>query len=142
MKAYADTSFLVSLYSPDGNSAAAVETMRSAKGERYLTVWGELEMVNALELRVFRKELSAPQAAASMKGFAEDLASGIFQLRPLSDRVFERAHQLSRQTTARLGTRTADLVHVAAALELDADYLYSFDRQQRKLAQAVRLKLN
>jgi predicted nucleic acid-binding protein len=56
--------------------------------------------------------------------------------------VFERARLLSRQTTAKLGTRTADLLHVAAALELGADYLYSFDLQQRKLAQTVRLKLN
>jgi hypothetical protein len=33
-------------------------------------------------------------------------------------------------------------LHVAAALELGVDFLYSFDQQQRKLAQAVRLKLN
>ena len=56
--------------------------------------------------------------------------------------MFERARQLSQETTAKLGTRTADLLHVAAALELGADFLYSFDQQQRKLAQAVRLKLN
>ena len=40
------------------------------------------------------------------------------------------------------GTRTSDLLHVAAALELGVDCLYTFDKQQRKLAQAVRLKLN
>jgi hypothetical protein len=40
------------------------------------------------------------------------------------------------------GTRTADLLHVAAALELGVDWLYSFDLQQRKLAQTLRLKLN
>jgi hypothetical protein len=32
-------------------------------------------------------------------------------------------------------------LHVAAALDLAADYLYSFDRQQRKLAEVVRLKV-
>jgi hypothetical protein len=31
---------------------------------------------------------------------------------------------------------------VAAALELGVDVLYSFDKQQRKLARAVRLKIN
>jgi hypothetical protein len=31
---------------------------------------------------------------------------------------------------------------VAAALELGVDCLYSFDQQQRKLAQTVHLKLN
>jgi len=49
---------------------------------------------------------------------------------------------LSRQTTARLGTRTADLLHVATALELSADCLYTFDQQQRKLARTLHLKLN
>lgn len=142
MKTYVDTSFLVSLYSPDANSSAAAHTMRTSRGDRYLTVFGELEVVNALERRIFRKELSASQVQASLKDFEKDMRDGVLQLRPLSDQVFERARQLSRQTTARLGTRTADLLHVAAAVELGVDCLYSFDQQQRKLAQAVRLKVN
>jgi predicted nucleic acid-binding protein len=139
---YADTSFLISLYSLDANSAAAAQTMRVSTGERYVTVLGELEVVNALQLRVFRKELSASQVQSSLHDFERDMRDGVFLLRPLAEQVFERAHQLARQTTARLGTRTADLLHVASALELHADYLYSFDQQQRKLAKAVKMKLN
>ena len=116
--------------------------MVSSQGEHYISVFGELEIINALELRVFRRELTALQAQSSLKDFEQDLHDGVLLLRPLSEQVFERARQLSRQTTAKLGTRTADLLHVAVALELDADYLYSFDQQQRKLAQVVRLKLN
>ena len=142
MKIYADTSFLISLYSPDANSVAAAGAMRSSTGNHYITVFGELEVVNAIGLRVFRKELSSSQAQSSLKDFESDVHNGVFQLQPLSDQVFERARQLSRQTTARLGTGTADLLHVAAALELGMDCLFTFDLQQRKLAQAVRLKLN
>jgi predicted nucleic acid-binding protein len=116
--------------------------MRSSRGDHYITVYGELEVVNALELRIFRKELSASHAQLSLKDFERDLGEGVMQLRPLSDPILERARQLSRQTTARLGTRTADLLHVAAAVVLGADCLYTFDQQQRKLAQAVRLKTN
>lgn len=116
--------------------------MKSSKGDHYITVFGELEVANAMELRVFRKDLSASQAKSSLKDFERDLRDGVLLLRPISDQVFARARQLSQQTTARLGTRTADLLHVAAALDLGVDYLYSFDQQQRKLAQAVRLKLN
>jgi predicted nucleic acid-binding protein len=79
---------------------------------------------------------------SALANFERDMRDGILQLRGLTDLVFERARQLSRQTTAKLGTRTADLLHVAAALELGADYLYSFDQQQRKLAQTLHLKLN
>jgi predicted nucleic acid-binding protein len=142
LKIYADTSFLVSLYSPDANSGAAARTMQVSKGDHFVTTLGELEVVNALGLRVFRKEVSATQARSSLNDFEKDLCAGIFQLRPLLDQVFERARQLSRQTTPKLGTRTVDLLHVATALELAADYLYSFDQQQRKLAHTVRLKLN
>jgi predicted nucleic acid-binding protein len=116
--------------------------MQSSKGELFITVLGELEMANALELRIFRKELSSAQARASLKDFERDVRDSVFQIRPLSDQVFERASQLSRQTTARLGTRTADLLHVAAAIELGVDCLYTFDRHQRKLAQAITLGLN
>ncbi|HEY5177959.1 MAG TPA: type II toxin-antitoxin system VapC family toxin [Terriglobales bacterium] len=139
---YLDTSFLVSLYSSDVNFDTAVRVMQASKGDRLITPLGELEVVNALGLRVFRKEVSAAQAQASLDDFEKDLRDGILQLRPLPEQVFERARQLSRQTTARLGTRTADLLHVAAALELGVDWLYSFDKQQRKLARAVRLKIN
>jgi len=142
LRTYVDTSFLVSLYSPDVNSSAAARVMKTSSGDRFLTTFGELELNNALELRVFRKEVSAAQARSSRKDFEQDLRNTVFQMRPLSDQVFERAHQLVRETTAQFGTRTADLLHVAAALELKADRLFSFDQQLRKLAQEVGIKLN
>jgi len=142
LKIYADSSFLVSLYSADSNWAAAARTMEISSGECFVTTLGELEVVNAFGLRVFRKEVSAAQAQESLRDFEKDLRDGILQLRGLSEPVFERARQLSQQTAAKMGTRTADLLHVAAALELGVGYLYSFDQQQRKLAKAVRLKMN
>jgi predicted nucleic acid-binding protein len=142
LKIYADTSFLVSLYSPDANSVAAARTMQASSGDRFVSVFSELEVVNAMGLRVFRKEVSTTQAQSSLHDFEKDLRAGLFQLRPLPEQVFERALQLSRQTTPKLGARTADFLHVAMALELSTDYLYTFDQQQRKLAQTVRLKLN
>ena len=116
--------------------------MQASSGDRFVTTFGELEVVNAMGLRIFRKEVSPAQAQSSLIEFEKDLRDGVFQLRGLTDSVLERAHQLSRQTTAKLGTRTADLLHLAAALELGVDCLYSFDLHQRKLAQTLRLKLN
>jgi predicted nucleic acid-binding protein len=142
LKVYADPSFIVSLYSPDANSAAAARTMQASSADRFLTTFGELEVVNAMGLRIFRKEVSPAQAQSSRLEFEKDLRDGVFRLRELTDPILERARQLSRQTTAKLGTRTADLLHVAAALELGVDCLYTFDLHQRKLAQTLRLKLN
>lgn len=142
MSIYVDTSFLVSLYSADVNSVAAVETMRISADELVISTLAELELVNAFELRVFRKEISRAQAKASMNDFEQDLRMAVLQLTALPDRAFARARKLAVQTTHRLGTRTADLLHVSAALELSAMGIYSFDKHQRKLAQAVKLKLN
>jgi predicted nucleic acid-binding protein len=142
LKIYTDISFLVSLYSPDANSSVAARTMQASSGDRYVTTFGELEMLNAMGLRVFRKEVTQTQAESSLRDFEKDLRDGVFQLRGLPESVFEQARQLSRQTTAKLGTLTPDLLHVAAALELGVDYLYTFDQQQKKLAQTVRLRVN
>lgn len=142
MRIYADTSFVVSLYSPDANSLTAARTMEASKGEHILTPFVELELTNALQLRIFRKELSANQVKSALEAFESDLRSRLFYLVVFPEQTFERALKLSMQTTATLGTRAADLLHVAAALELQADCLYSFDQQQRKLAQTVHLKLN
>ena len=121
---------------------AAAKTVKASVADRFVTILGELEVINAFGLRVFRKEVTAAQAQSSISDFEQDLRDGVFQLRGIPDTVFERARQLSPHTTAKLGTRTADILHVAAALELDVDYLYSFDQHQRKLAQTIRLKLN
>ena len=119
-----------------------MRAVKASAGERFVTILGELELLNAFGLRVFRKEVTEAQAQSSLSDFEKDLRDGLFQLRELPDPVFERARQLSRQTTAKLGTRAVDVLHVAAALELGVDYLYRFDHHERKLAQTVRLKVN
>ena len=116
--------------------------MRKTGGQYLISTLVELEAANAFELRVHRKEITVAQANASWDTLARDVAHAVWVLRPLPEEIFERARSISRQTTARLGTSTADLLHVAAALKLGCDTLYSFDRQQRALARIVQLKLN
>jgi len=83
--------------------------VKASTGEIFVTILGELEVLNAFGLRVFRKEVTAAQAQSSLSDFEKDLRDGLFQLRGLPDPVFERARQLCRQTTTKLGTRTADI---------------------------------
>ena len=61
--------------------------------------------------------------------------------RLLGSEIWERALVLSRQHSARLGTRTLDLLHVAAALVLGPDVFYTFDKRQRKLGKTQRLRI-
>jgi predicted nucleic acid-binding protein len=141
LSAYADTSFLVSLYTLDVNSPSAARLMRHAKLRVAITPLGELELVNAFQLRVFRKELTPSEARASAALFRQDLEAGVFEMKPLSPTAFERAKHLVRKRSAVLGTRTLDLLHVASALALQSDVFYTFDQHQLKLAKAEGLAL-
>ncbi|MGA7341096.1 MAG: type II toxin-antitoxin system VapC family toxin [Terracidiphilus sp.] len=139
---YLDTSLVVSLYCRDANSAAATSALQSAKAPLLITTLEELEAVNAFALRLFRKEITSLQARSAKRSLETDLASGVYLLRGVPEPAFARARQLAWQLTAKLGTRTADLLHVAAALELGAFGFFSFDLRQRTMARAAGLKLN
>ena len=137
MSAYADTSFLVSLYVLDANSEVAAAEMKIVKLPILLTPFGEFELLNALYLRVFRKELVAAKVKAARALFNKDLADGILQLEPLAPAAYERAKLIARKHTPRLGTRALDILHVASALTLNAHFFYTFDRNQKALARRV-----
>ena len=141
MKAYCDTSFLVSLYAPDANSRAAAAQAQRASTTLLLTALGELELVNALQLRVFRKELTPRQAQAANGALERDIAEGVYALQPVSAGMFASAKRLALKHTAGIGSRSLDVLHVAAATALGADILLSFDRSQRTLAAAAGLRV-
>lgn len=124
----------------DGNSAQAASLMAAAALPVMLTTLGELELLNALELRVFRRELDSAAIAAGRAAFRKDVENGIFTLRALPANAFERAKLLSRRRTSQIGNRSLDTLHVATAIELKARTFYSFDRNQRRLAKAEGLK--
>lgn len=142
MSFYPESSFVISLYVPDRNAEAAVSAMRATRAESILTPLVELEVVNALEQRVFRREASPAEARRSRASFEQDLDAGVFRRVALPESVFVKARAIALQTTATVGTRVIDLLHVAAALELGAGAFFSFDERQRKLAGSQRLKLN
>ena len=136
MSDYADTSFLVSLYMLDGNSALAAAQMKRAALPLALTPLGEIELTNAFQLRLFRKELDHSKVKAAQKLFREDMANGVMVLRPLPPGAFDEARRLAEKHTRRLGTHSLDVLHVASALVLRTETFYTFDEKQRKLAKA------
>ncbi len=97
--------------------------------------------MNALQLRLFRKELTATEAQAAYAAVQSDIAAGIYVLQPLSAVVFEGAKRLSLKCVAGIGSRSLDMLHVAAALATGAEALLSLDDKQRKLAKAAGLRV-
>lgn len=50
--------------------------MQASAADRLLTTLGELEVINAMQLRVFRKEVSREQAQSSLDDFERHLGTG------------------------------------------------------------------
>ena len=141
MTTYADTSFLVSLYSPDVHSRSAATTITSLEPAIFLTSLGELELMNALELRVFRKEAAATEIRRAQAHLQEHIAGGFFLRQAMPPTVYERAQLISRRRSAALGLRTLDIIHVASAILLKSERFLTFDQRQERLAKAEGLKV-
>ena len=73
--------------------------------------------------------------------FLQHQAARIFRAEPLTSAVWEKALLLARRYSAKLGTRTLDLLHLASVLILKPDVFYTFDKRQRKLAKVERLRV-
>jgi predicted nucleic acid-binding protein len=116
-----------------------VAAVRPLRSPLFITLLGELEFANALALRVFRKELASSESASVFAHFRKDILDGIFRVSPIPHSAFERAIHLSQNHSSRIGTRTLDVLHVAAAIELRARFFYTFDRSQAQLARAANL---
>jgi predicted nucleic acid-binding protein len=142
MNDYPDTGFLCSLYAPDAHSPKAIAAMRTQLVPLAFTWVHQLEFRNAIRLRVFRNEIVPAQRDASLNFLLADLASGILAhcQPPLPDVMIE-AERLSATHSERLGTRSLDILHVAAALVTGSRHFLSFDIRQAKLAKAAGLKV-
>jgi predicted nucleic acid-binding protein len=140
VKVYADTSFLASLYFQDVHSAEAEHRVRQTSPIFFLTPLSELELVNALQLRVFRGEASPIEIRAAKSDLEKDVGDGVFATVPMPVDTYELARRFAAKRTAGIGTRTLDILHVACAILLGADEFWTFDTRQAALAKAEGLK--
>jgi hypothetical protein len=129
----------VILHIPGTHSPAALAVVRPLRAPLQITFLSELEFANALALRVFRKELFSSESASVFAHFRKDILDGIFRVSPVPSGAFEKAIQLSRKHSSRIGTRTPDVLHVAAAPAFCARFFYTLDRSQEELARAANL---
>lgn len=141
MTSFVDASFLFSLYAPDVNSPLAASKMQRAEFPLLLTDLGVIEVANAVALRLFRKEFHPTEAKNVLDLFGGDMEAGVVQVVAVSASAYQLARQLAERHSPLLGTRTLDVLHVAAALALKGDTFYTFDRKQAQLASAVGLRL-
>jgi len=135
---YLDTGCLVKLYYPEPESAQ-VAALVAAQPIVYLALH-ELELRNALELKLFRKEGRPAQVRAVQALVAEDLRAGTLHRPALSwDDVLEEATTFASSHTRKVGCRSLDILHCAAARLLSATAFVTTDDRQRRLAAIIGL---
>jgi hypothetical protein len=142
MVAFADTGFVASLYLKESTSAQARAAIQAAPVVLPLTPLAMLELRNAFNRSVQRQRITTAQRDALWQDVEADIASGFLVATPVDiDELHKKARQLSDRHTPTLGTRSLDLLHVAAALVLGAKIFFSFDDRQRKAAASEGLKV-
>ena len=142
MVAFADTGFIASLYLKESTSAQARAAIQAAPVVLPVTPLAVLELRNAFNRSVQRRLITAAQRDALWQDVEADIAGGFLVPTPIaSDPLHNLARQLSDRHTPTLGTRSLDLLHIAAALILEVKEFFSFDDRQRKAAASEGLKV-
>ncbi len=143
MVTYADTSFLVSLYLPQPESTQLAEkAIKKAPLPVILSPLTILEMRNAFNLAIRRGEISGQDHLKIQTIFQRQIRSGFYQSHPYDvEAWYASAGVLSDRYTPKMGARSLDLLHVAAALMARADYFLTFDQRQREVAEGEGLRV-
>lgn len=143
MKAvYADTSALLKVYWREDDSAEAIAVLTGYEVPWVYSLLHEVELPNAVYLKRFRGECTAEQQTEILAFMQRDVVTGRLR-RPAVDPVvmFARAAVLASKYSAKLGTRSLDLLHVAAALECGSSVFVSYDQRQRMVAAGEGLRV-
>jgi predicted nucleic acid-binding protein len=142
MPAYADTSFLARIYTPQADSTKALAWMQRATEALPFTALHRHELRNAVRLRVFRQEITAQQRKEAFREIDSDVADNILGHTniPWTD-AFREAERLAAAHTETLGVRSLDLLHVGLAVTLGATEFLTFDARQASLAKGAGLRV-
>jgi predicted nucleic acid-binding protein len=135
---YADSSFIASVYAQESHSVEADRRMAS-RPRVFLTPLNRSELAHAFAFQVFRSRISETGAQTLWRQFERDCQTELWLSVDLPLSAWETSIDLARLHGPTLGIRTLDSLHVACALELNAERFWTFDARQERLAQAVGL---
>jgi len=140
---YVDPSALACLYLHQHERSRRMVAWRmTMAGSLPVTLHGRVEIMSAICRACFTNELSEEGMRDALRDLDRDFTDDHLRRADLLWRAaLRRAVQLTREHTPKLGTRAADVLHVACALELKLRHFLTFDDRQAKLAVAAGLKL-
>jgi predicted nucleic acid-binding protein len=130
------------LYYPEEKTEPLITHLRRRPLPLAFTWLHEVEFTNGLQLKLFRKEAPGAAVTATLDALRADEESGVLhRVQPSWPTVFATTSRLSNAHSRALGTRTLDLLHVAAALTLQAAEFVTGDERQARAAAREGLKV-
>jgi len=137
---YWDTSVIIKLYLKEDLSETVADKAKEFDQAIPLTNLHELELANALNLKVFRSE-SMDEDAEFVKTQIQTHESMHLYFRPVLDWVdiYQTAFALSDKYTKQIGSRSLDILHVSIALHIKSDVFFTHDHRQLELAEMAGL---
>jgi len=131
---YLDTSALLKLYLIEDGSEFVHQQVTSQ--DLPLPVWEiqEMEIFNALQLKVFWNELDQKTSAQQWHYFEERKAKGLYLFSQIDRSLLQTEFRRLAKETPKLGCQTLDILHVACAVTIQATSFLSYDERQKKLA--------
>ncbi len=136
---YLDTGCLLKLYYPEPESDR-VARLVSGNTIVFLALH-ELEIFNALELKLYHKEATTAQVRATAALVEQDLRSGVLYRTAISwEDILQEAALRAKAHTRKFGCRSLDVLHCSAARSLAIASFITTDARQRRLAESLGLK--
>jgi len=137
LKIYLDTSALIKLYIIEPGSEIINKII--SENASPLPIWDLhlIEFHNALKLKVFRKELNDSEALHLGVLFNGRKESGIYYSPELDRKIHTELCLKLTDISSKIGCRSLDIMHIAAASLFQVDQIITFDIKQAELAEQV-----
>jgi len=137
---YFDSSVIVASYVPEPGSRKARKALLAVVSAPFTPLL-DLEVRTALRRMAGSGRLTSYESASVLSLVDDDVAAGRLWKAPLDlHATVARAESLSARHAQRFLSRSLDMLHVAAALELGCTRFVTLDARQARLAAAVGLE--
>lgn len=134
---YVDTSVLVALFTHEAKTAAVVKWYATCTDELASATWCVTEFASALSIKQRTGQLTEAQAQAAWVKF-ERICANDLQLLPVEAMTFHKAAMLTLD--AATGLRAGDAVHLACAIDAQAQGMVTLDAVLTKNAKHFKVK--
>jgi len=138
---YLDTSAFLKLYVREEGSEAVQALVSGQPDPLPIPEFLQMEIYNALYLKVFWGELPESEALRLHDLFEDRKTKGLYFVPEIGRAELMAEFRRLASHTSTLGCRTMDVIHVACACQLNPKRFLSFDSRQNQLAEVAGLTL-